>query len=146
MEEKKFNPETLRTIRMLMNLRILEVADAIGVSRMSIMNWESGRITPKEIHQKLLAKLYRVNVEDFYDEFDVDFRDIATKSVKELFLRNIELENPKYQVIALDIYKHLYPEPTKVEMDLNITEAEEQDQSLLEPGDVPKPYEEDEEE
>lgn len=57
---------TLRAARVNSGLTQEEAANSIGVSRLSIINWEDGRKQPRPEHLDNLLQLYGVSREDIF--------------------------------------------------------------------------------
>ena len=55
---------TLKAARVNADLLQKEVADKLGVSIHTIMNWEKGRTKPKKHTLMVLSSIYNVNVDD----------------------------------------------------------------------------------
>ena len=55
---------TLKAARINADLLQKEVADKLGVSIHTIMNWEKGRTKPKKHTLMVLASIYNVNIND----------------------------------------------------------------------------------
>ena len=55
---------TLKAARINAGLLQKEVADKLGVSIHTIMNWEKGRTKPKKHTLMVLSSIYNVNVDD----------------------------------------------------------------------------------
>lgn len=55
---------SLQALRVNANMTQQDVADRLGVSRLTVMKWESGKAEPKELVIYALAKLYNVELDD----------------------------------------------------------------------------------
>lgn len=55
---------SLQALRVNANMTQQDVADRLGVSRLTVMKWESGKVEPKELVIYALAKLYNVELDD----------------------------------------------------------------------------------
>lgn len=54
---------TLEALRVNAGMTQQDVADRLGVSRFTVMKWESGEVKPKELVIYALAKLYDVDID-----------------------------------------------------------------------------------
>jgi transcriptional regulator with XRE-family HTH domain len=54
---------TLEALRVNAGFTQQDVADRLGVSRFTVMKWESGEVKPKELVIYALAKLYDVDID-----------------------------------------------------------------------------------
>jgi len=55
---------SLEALRVNNGMTQQDVADRLGVSRFTVMKWESGKVEPKELVIYALAKLYGVDLDD----------------------------------------------------------------------------------
>lgn len=52
---------TLKACRINKNLKIGDVADKLGVTERTVINWEKYNTTPKSIHLRALSELYGID-------------------------------------------------------------------------------------
>lgn len=57
---------TLKACRVNMNLRIKDVAQAIGKTERTIKNWESGKSIPNGLDLRKLSQLYNVSIDHIF--------------------------------------------------------------------------------
>lgn len=57
---------TMKAARVNAKLTQKEVAEKLGVSRLTIIHWEKGATFPKSNQKKLLSKLYNLSEADFF--------------------------------------------------------------------------------
>jgi len=90
-----------------------------------------------------IAKVAGCEVEDFCKEFDNDFHKEATETLRTVFRKgaNGELNVTKGQRLSLEIYRAMYPSAQQLDVKVDISEAETQDEDLLDEGDIPEAYE-----
>lgn len=69
----------LRTARIQSGLTQREVAEYVGVSEVTIYNWESGRKTPNEEHASKLRRLFASYIQDF--SFVETFSNLSKKEL-----------------------------------------------------------------
>lgn len=54
---------SIEALRVNLGMTQQDVADRLGVSRHTVMNWEKGDMVPKELVIYALAKLYNVEID-----------------------------------------------------------------------------------
>lgn len=57
---------TMKAARVNAKLTQKEVAEKLGVSRVTIIHWEKGTTFPKSNQKKILSKLYNLSEADFF--------------------------------------------------------------------------------
>ena len=57
---------TLKACRVNANMKIRDVASAIGKTERTIKNWECGRSIPNGLDLKLLSKLYNIPIDRIF--------------------------------------------------------------------------------
>lgn len=115
-----------------------EVARAIGQKDPRIYGrWERGEATPRKDNQIKLAEAFGCEVEEFYVNYEEEFRTNATTMLVNLYKKNILSEDPKLQRIAVAIFQHMFPNPLEIKADVTVSESEEADADLLEEGTEP---------
>ena len=133
-----FHPSALKYYRRVVyGMSVDELAIKLKVHPQTVSNWEHGSRSPSEKNLALLAKAFRCSVEDLCTEILHDFRETALDSIQAKFHYFIKSKNPKEARVAIDIYKHLFPEPLKVDIDVAISEGEKDDSDLLDEGETP---------
>jgi transcriptional regulator with XRE-family HTH domain len=57
----------MRQLRERVNLRVMDVANALGVAESSVRNWERGRSIPRLEQIKCLLKVYNCSFDELYE-------------------------------------------------------------------------------
>lgn len=144
--DKVFQPRTLAALRLANGKTQMDVARAAGIAnRMSVCLWEkedSDR-NPSEKQVARIAAFLGCSADVFYEEIDADFREMFTSDVKAFCLAAMEGKDKHLKRMALDMFKHLFPESFKAEIDVKISDATKQDDDLLEEGETPDVPQED---
>lgn len=63
-------PTILKEQRVKMNYSPSELAELLGVKESTVLDWESGTIEPTISEGLLLSKLYNIDLNDMFLEFD----------------------------------------------------------------------------
>ena len=138
-----FNKVSLKNLRIAAGLSQPALAKKVGVDRQTAWRWENPDSTemPSEVNLRKIAKAVSCKVDDLFGEFDPEFREQATETIRELF----NLAYQRYQTkgnsrdarIATAIYFGLFPTPLQHDVNLEVSEAEKQVDDLLSEGDAP---------
>ena len=148
------NPRNLKIIRITKGLTIdelsqMSIASAAEISRCEDFNdIITGKRTVESIAMALKCNITELCGEDIdkyvepEDEKPVDpvvasFKNKMTDTLVTLFFKSANSQEVSDNRLALQIFKHLFPEPLKVDVSIDPTEAQEQDVDLLEEGVTP---------
>lgn len=100
----------------------MDVAVAAGLrNRMSVYQWESltHPDVPTKTQLQKIAKFLNVKVEVFYKEITVEFRQLFESDLEAFCLRIFGDSNAEHhdKRLAIEIWKHLCPEPLPIDTD-----------------------------
>lgn len=68
------NKYTVKMIRRKLLMNQQEFADLIGVSRVSVMSWETGKTAPNTSNKKKILEVSGLKIDDFDDSFFMPVR------------------------------------------------------------------------
>ena len=144
-DKSTFNRQTLKNLRVVAGYSQTGLARELGVNRITVVYWEDPdrTVVPSDVNLSKLAKTLNCKIDDFFGEFDVEFRASATDTIQAMFHRFAESRKPSEARLALNIYLGLFPAPLQHDVNLEVSDAEKQVNDLLDEGDVPE-YKKDE--
>lgn len=87
-----------KALRIMAGMTQKQVGDALGVSPVSVHQWETGKCNPNAIRLRKLAKLYGCNVEDLFAKED------------RMSLRECESKLLALAEQMRDVYREYHPE------------------------------------
>ena len=130
-------------MRITAGLSQAALARKVGVDKQTAWRWEHPEYTdvPSEVNLRKISKAVSCKIDDLFGEFDPEFREAATETIRELFY----LAYQRYQTegnsrdarIATGIYFGLFPTPLQHDVDLKVSEVENRNNDLLDKGDLP---------
>lgn len=137
----KINPGTLKHLRLKKGYSQAMFADAVGVNYLAVYKWEKEYQNPSEKNLIKICDVLNCTIEELSLEINMEFREQATDSLYALYNRSVDSEDVSANRVAVGIFSHLYPEPAKMDIKVEMTEAEEQDDDLLPEDESPESYE-----
>lgn len=126
--DKIFQPRTFASIRLASGKTQLEVAIAAGLNnRISVWQWENSDSDkePKPDQAEKVAKYLGVDVNMFYQELSAEFRELFESNIEAFCISAFESDSDPDRVaqrMAIDIWKHMYPEPININVENNLPE------------------------
>ena len=129
MSDLKANRKTLQFYRVYVKKwSVTEAAKAIGVVFPTLYAWEAGQNAPSESSLKKIANAYDCEPIDLTQEITENDKEYSENQIKRIRERCEESDDSKDWRLALEIHKHFYPEPTKLEIEM--TEKEKEKKNL----------------
>ena len=115
--KRKFQPRTMYALREVQGISQMDLARAAGIrNRISVYRWEKedDPSTPSDKQLELIAEKLGVKVDVFFEEMDYEWRTLFETDLKAFCIRVFDSENPQEQRLALEIWKHLFPDPVEI--------------------------------
>ena len=57
----------IKEYRLQLNLRQIDIAKELGISKVAVSKWEKGTMNPRVEHLPKLAKILKCNISDFFN-------------------------------------------------------------------------------
>ena len=108
-----FQPRTLRGIRLMHGVSQITLARAVGLrQRHSVRAWEKpdNDKVPSEEQLRRIAEFFSLPVEAFKQPLDVKFKEVMKGDIEDYCVRAINSENTFENRLALDFFRHAFPE------------------------------------
>ncbi|MCY4584391.1 MAG: helix-turn-helix transcriptional regulator [Chloroflexi bacterium] len=130
--KRTYQPKVLKSLMIMNNFNQTYVARQVSVSTTTVGRWvsETWKATPTPEHLEALAELFDVDTDTFFKPITFDFRDLFETNMKSFMQAAIQADNTAERRLALEMYKHLFPNP--VEEDEYDPDIEEKNDELNE--------------
>ena len=115
--KRTFQPRTMYALREAQGISQMELARVAGIgNRITIYRWEKedDPTRPSDEQLEKIAERLGVNVDVFFEEMDYEWRVLFENDLKAFCIKVFDSENHQEQRLALEIWKHLFPDPIEI--------------------------------